>query len=328
MDGSPTIGLLGDVMLGRLVGRRLASDDPAETWSPALRDLLRGCDAVVCNLECCISDRGRRTRAIRGKPFFFRGPPSAVGALEAAGVSLAGLANNHALDFGPDALTDTLGHLRAAGIETAGAGPDVRAARRGAVVPAGDRLVGVLALADHPSQYAAGDGSPGIAYAALDRRVPDWALAELDRLRERCDAVIAFPHWGPNMSVRPAHAHRKRADELLAAGADIVAGHSAHVFHGVEARPGGLAAFDLGGAVDDYAVDEELRNDLGLLALWRPWGTPALELVGLRLDFCRTTLAEGPDAEWIRARLEVACGELGTRVERTAPGRFAVRARD
>ncbi|MGH2963349.1 MAG: CapA family protein, partial [Solirubrobacterales bacterium] len=84
-------------------------------------------------------------------------------------------------------------------------------------------------------------------------------------------------------------------------------------------------AFDLGDALDDYAVDDRLRNDLGLMALWRPGGAGAeLELVGLGLDFCRTRLAEGEEAEWIAARLERACGALGTRVERTADQRFAV----
>jgi poly-gamma-glutamate synthesis protein (capsule biosynthesis protein) len=325
MEGSPTIGLLGDVMLGRLVGDGLAaSDDPAELWSPALRDLLGQCDAVVCNLECCISDRGRRTRAIRGKPFFFRAPPMAVEALRAAAVSVAGLANNHALDFGPEALLDTLRHLREAGIEGVGAGPDDRGARSGRVVRAGALRLGVLALSDHPVEYAATADAPGIAYAPLSTTIPDWASRELARLREEADAVIAFPHWGPNMTVRPSPPQRSRASDFLQRGADIVVGHSAHVFHGVERHQGGLALYDLGGAVDDYAVDSRLRNDLGVLALWRPGAAPEVELVGLRLDFCRTTLADGPDADWIHARLEHACGELGARVERTGAQHFAV----
>jgi poly-gamma-glutamate capsule biosynthesis protein CapA/YwtB (metallophosphatase superfamily) len=325
MRGSPTIGLLGDVMLGRLVGDGLAAaDDPAELWSPALRDMLGKCDAVVCNLECCISARGRRTRAIRGKPFFFRAPPRAVRALEAAGVSAAALANNHALDFGPEALLDTLEHLREAEIAAVGAGPDERGARSGQIVRAGGLRLGVLALSDHPAEYAATADSPGIAYAPLSKAVPDWAALELARLREEADVVVAFPHWGPNMTVRPSPPQRRCASDFLDAGADIVVGHSAHVFHGVERHGGGLALYDLGGAVDDYAVDRQLRNDLGVLALWRPGAAPEVELVGLRLDFCRTTLAEGPDAAWIHARLEHACGELGSRVERTEAGRFAV----
>src|SRR5215218_7968273 len=112
----PTIGLLGDVMLGRAVGERMASVAPADLWSAALRERLARCDAVICNLECCISERGRRTTLIPGKPFFFRAPPQAVEALTAACVSAACLANNHALDYGPEALLDTLDLLRAAGI--------------------------------------------------------------------------------------------------------------------------------------------------------------------------------------------------------------------
>jgi poly-gamma-glutamate capsule biosynthesis protein CapA/YwtB (metallophosphatase superfamily) len=320
----PTIGLLGDVMLGRLVGERLADLEPVEVWSRELRDLFAECDAVVCNLECCISERGSRTRAIPGKPFFFRAPPTAVTALAAARVTVAGLANNHALDFGTEALTDTLTHLRRAPIAAVGAGPDERSARHGVVVDAGGRRLGVVALSDHPREYAAAADSPGIAYAGLSHGAPAWAGEELARLRERADLVIAFPHWGPNMTVRPAAAQRTCASDFLRAGADIVAGHSAHVFHGIECREGRFVLYDLGGALDDYAVDPELRNDLGLLALWRPGATPELEVVALRLDFCRTRLAEGSDADWVHARLERACGELGSQVERTGVQRFTV----
>jgi poly-gamma-glutamate capsule biosynthesis protein CapA/YwtB (metallophosphatase superfamily) len=311
-------------MLGRLVGERLDGVEAAELWSGELRDLLAECDAVVCNLECCISDRGRETGAIPGKPFFFRAPPSAVGALAAARVSVAGLANNHALDFESDALTDTLTHLGGALIAAVGAGPDERSARRGVVVDAGGRGLGVVALSDHPREYAATVDAPGIAYAELSDGAPDWACAELGRLREQADLVVAFPHWGPNMTVRPTPDQRAWADEFLRAGADIVVGHSAHVFHGIELRPDGPVLYDLGDALDDYAVDPDLRNDLGLLALWRPGSTRELELVALKLEFCRTELAEGVDVDWVHSRLDHACGELGSRVERTGVQRFAV----
>lgn len=124
------------------------------------------------------------------------------------------------------------------------------------------------------------------------------------------------------MTRAPAGWQRERAHELLAAGADAVAGHSAHVFHGVELTPRGPALYDLGDALDDYAIDPKLRNDLGVLALWRPAGQ--LELVGLHLDFCRTELATGKDADWIAARLRLACGELGTSVRRLDEARFAI----
>jgi hypothetical protein len=61
-----------------------------------------------------------------------------------------------------------------------------------------------------------------------------------------------------------------------------------------------------------------------VLARWRPHAKPEIELIGLRLGFCRTELAVSADAEWIAARLERACGELGTSVERVDEARFAL----
>jgi poly-gamma-glutamate synthesis protein (capsule biosynthesis protein) len=311
-------------MLGRTVAQTLAVTPPAEVWSPAVREVCAACDVLVANLECCVSGRGTPTQLVPGKQFFFRAPPSAVEALRAIGTSVAGVANNHVLDFGVEALADTVGHLRAAGIAPVGAEIEIDGARRGVVVGAGQLRLGVLALSDHPREYGAGKARPGIAHADLRRRLPKWVTAELRRLRSEADAVLVFPHWGPNMTSRPARWQRERGQELLAAGADAVAGHSAHVFHGMALTPSGPVLYDLGGALDDYAIDGELRNDLGVLAQWRLGAEPQVELIALRLGFCRTDLAAGAEAEWIARRLERACGELGTSVRRLDEGRFAL----
>lgn len=311
-------------MLGRLVARRLVQGAASRVWSKGLAELCAGCDALVCNLECCISEGGSPTERIPGKPFFFRAPAAAVEALAAIGASAVSLANNHALDYGEAALADTLEHLAAAGIEAAGAGADLERARRGTVVTAGGLRLGLLAATDHPLEYGAAPGAPGVAFADLPVALPGWVRAELAELRTRADLVVAFPHWGPNMATEPARWQRTRAQELVSAGADLVAGHSAHVFHGAGWLDGRPVLYDLGDALDDYAVDPDLRNDLGILALWRPGSRPELELVGLRLRFCETGLARGADADWIAARLERACAPLGARVDRLGEQRFAV----
>ena len=320
------IGLLGDVMLGRGVAAELQHRPGEEVWDPAVRALVASLDLVVCNLECCLSDRGRPTSRIAGKPFFFRGPSAGVAALQAIGVRAVGLANNHALDFGPQALADTLATAAGAGVAAAGAGRGPRAARRPVVVPAGGRRVGLVAVTDHPCEYAAGPGRWGVAYADLRAGAPDWLLREIAAVRERCDVLVAFPHWGPNMATEPAPWQRHLAAALQSAGADLVAGHSAHLFHGVGWTSRGPLIYDLGDALDDYNIDPVLRNDLGVLAVWRPGqAADQLQLVGLRLEYARTRLATGADAEWIAARLERACREQGTRVEREDVHVFRVR---
>ncbi len=320
-----SVGLLGDVMLGRGVAQALAERPAAELWSEELRELCASLDLVVCNLECCISERGKRTGRIPGKPFFFRGPPAAVEALRAIGVRAVSLANNHALDYETEALADTRVLLEEAGIAAAGAGRGIDQARRPAIVEADGMRIGLVSVSDHPAEYAARDDSEGIAHADLGRRSPPWLLEALESLSKRCDRVIASPHWGPNMAPEPAPWQLRRATELQEAGADLVAGHSAHVFHGVGSSAAGPVLTDLGDALDDYRVDPVLRNDLGLLAIWDVGSErDQLALVGLKLDYCRTGLARGADAEWIAARLEQACPRLGTAVERWGEARFRV----
>lgn len=312
-------------MLGRGVAEALREVDPADVWAPEVRELATGCTLVICNLECCVSERGDATDRVPGKPFYFRAPPSAVDSLRAIGVGAVGLANNHALDYESEALAETLRLLSEAGIEVAGAG-DLSRARSGVVLEAHGRRVGLLALSDHPAEFAAGAESLGIAHAELGRELPGWVVGELSRLRAECDLVIAFPHWGPNMTSAPARWQRRAAAGLQDAGADLVAGHSAHTFHGAGWGERGPLLYDLGDALDDYAVDPTLRNDLGVLALWRPGtGDNELELVGLRLDYCFTRLAEGEDAEWIARRLAGACRELGTVAQRIGEQRFRIR---
>jgi hypothetical protein len=327
-DPIPTIGLLGDVMLGRAVGERLAEIPPEEVWSPDLRELCRSCDLVICNLECCLSSRGTPTDRVRGKPFFFRGPPQAVRSLEAVGVTAVGLANNHALDYETEALIDSLELLGEAGIVVAGAGRDLAAARSAGIVEAAGATVGLVAATDHPREFAAAEERPGVAFADLRDGLPDWLRAELVRTRERCDWLVAFPHWGPNMTTEPVEWQRDAAAAMQEAGADLVAGHSAHLFHGVGWGARGPLLFDLGDALDDYRVDPRLRNDLGLMAIWRPGDPEAeLELVGLALDHCHTRIAEAEDADWIAGRLRRASGELGTGVERLSEARLRARRR-
>jgi poly-gamma-glutamate capsule biosynthesis protein CapA/YwtB (metallophosphatase superfamily) len=290
------IALAGDTMLGRRVAEAIAVDGAQSLVADDVAELTRAADLFLLNLECCISERGTPWPDPR-KPFFFRAPPAATEVLTRLGVDCVTLANNHALDFGPEALLDTLDHLSSAGIAAAGAGPNVEEARRAAILePDGFRLA-VLGCSDHPPEFAAGADSPGIAYGLGWVRT---AIAGLD-----ADAVLVAPHWGPNMAAAPVPHVRRAAAALRAAGATLVAGHSAHVFHGVE--PGIL--YDLGDFLDDYAVDPTLRNDLGLLFLVTVDrdGPRRLEAVPLKLEFCHTRLADGDDIAWIRRRFHAAC---------------------
>jgi poly-gamma-glutamate synthesis protein (capsule biosynthesis protein) len=131
-------------------------------------------------------------------------------------------------------------------------------------------------------------------------------------LRESLRGALVCPHWGPNMTPRPLPSIRAAAHGLREAGAGLVAGTSAHVFHGVERN----VLYDLGDFLDDYAVNPQLRNDLGLLFFvdLEADELKRIEAVPIRLEFAYTRLARGEEAAWIKRRFREACEELGTEV--------------
>jgi poly-gamma-glutamate capsule biosynthesis protein CapA/YwtB (metallophosphatase superfamily) len=291
------LALAGDTMLGRGVAKELGRRAPQSLVDAELVEITRAADVFVLNLECCISERGEPVP----KAFNFRAPPAAVETLLHLGADCVTLANNHALDYGVDALLDTFEYLDAAGIAWVGAGANLDEARATMTL----KGLPILAFADHEPRFAAGPDRPGIAFADVRQGVPDW-------LREPARGALVFPHWGPNMTPSPLPYVCEAARALCEAGAALVAGTSAHVFQGVE----GNVLYDLGDFLDDYRVDPRLRNDLGLLFLvdLEPDGPGRMEAVPLKLDYAHTGLARGEDAAWIRRRFREACSPLGTEV--------------
>jgi poly-gamma-glutamate capsule biosynthesis protein CapA/YwtB (metallophosphatase superfamily) len=304
-----TIALAGDTMLGRGVGEEIIQRGPYGLFAPEVVEAFRQADLRILNLECCVSTRGS---PVPGRVFHFRAPPAAVAALEQLGVDCVTMANNHSLDYGEQALGDTLDHLRSAGITPIGAGRNESEARAPAVLRAGDMSVAVLAVTDHPSEYAAGKQTPGVAYAPLSWEVPRWLTRQVGQLNKVHDAVIVTPHWGPNMTTEPLGYVRAAAEELIAAGATLVAGHSAHVFHGVANR----VVYDLGDFIDDYATDEHKRNNLSLLYTITIDTDRNLTIraLPLALDYAHTRRANERERTWIRTRLTQACTEFNTKV--------------
>jgi poly-gamma-glutamate capsule biosynthesis protein CapA/YwtB (metallophosphatase superfamily) len=301
------LALAGDTMLGRGVAEVLRESDPAALVAPEVVAVAREADLFVLNLECCIAEGGRPWPA-PGKPFHFRAPPAAVALLVHLGVRCVTLANNHALDFGRDALLETFEHLAAAGIAWVGAGRDLDSSRAPVVLEAAGERLGVVALGDHPEDFAATPELAGIAWADLRDGVPGWVPDAIGSVA--ADYALVSPHWGPNMNDRPLPYVRRAAAELRLAGASLVAGHSAHVVQGAQRA----VLYDLGDFLDDYRVDPRLRNDLSFLILVDlAEGEPRrLEAVPLKLDYCFTRFADGEEAEWMRRRFQELCEELGT----------------
>lgn len=316
------IGLTGDVMLGRQVDRHQASRPPHAIWGNLL-ERIQSLDGLLINLECCLSNRGERwTRTHR--PFHFRANPEwAVSALERASVDCCALANNHVLDYGEVALQDTLDSLDDAGIAHAGAGLNREEALEPATFGAGDLDVTVVSLTDNTPEYAAGEDSPGTARVEIDvensetRETVHEALDTANATDP--DLLIASLHWGPNMVTDPPERFRSFGQWLVEAGVDVIHGHSAHVFQGIQVHQGRPICYDTGDFVDDYAVDRDLRNDRSFLyeLTVTPGGRPAeLRLIPTEIYDYSVHLASQEAAEWNYEQLRQRSAAFETDIER------------
>ncbi len=135
------LALAGDTMLGRNVAELLEGGWSADLFSAKVRAVVRESDLFVLNLECPVSARGTPFPD-PDKAFFFKAPPAAATVPADLGVSCVTLANNHALDFGVEALLDTFTHLAGAGVAWGGAGVDESWAARPACSGAPARASG------------------------------------------------------------------------------------------------------------------------------------------------------------------------------------------
>jgi poly-gamma-glutamate capsule biosynthesis protein CapA/YwtB (metallophosphatase superfamily) len=318
----PTLGLTGDVMLGRAVDERQRTRDATAVWGD-LEDWLAGLDGLFCNLECCLSTRGEPwTRTTRA--FHFRADPEwAIPALRAAGVDGVTLANNHVLDYGERALRDTLDELNDAGIARTGAGRDWDDALDPAVVSVGDCTAAFVAFTDNTPEYAAGPDSPGTARIECDVDDADTREAVREALDRAAahdpDLLVATLHWGPNMVETPAEQYREFGRWLVDEGVDVVHGHSAHVFQGVELRDGAPILYDTGDFVDDYAIDEDLRNDRGFLFeldVTADGDPTELRLHPTEIDHYSVYHADAEAAAWCRETMRERSAPFDTEFER------------
>lgn len=272
-----TIAVAGDIHFEGVLRERLA--DPATALAP-VTDALAAADLAVVNLETSV---GRGGRPAPGKRYTFQAPPAAFAALAAAGVDVATMANNHALDYGTDPLAGMFTAADRAGrteppLSVVGIGRDADEAFRPARTDVDGTVVATIGAsvadqdptADPSGQGAATDRSPGTADAIEPARL----LAAVRRADRTADVVVAYLHWGVQGERCPSTDQRTLAAGLVDAGADVVVGSHAHLVQGDGRLGPGYVAYGLG----NYAwyTQEGATARTGVLTLTvRPPSEPA-----------------------------------------------------
>ncbi|HCM67684.1 MAG TPA: hypothetical protein DIS62_01605 [Candidatus Kerfeldbacteria bacterium] len=231
---------MGDIMLGRYVETLIEKNGPGYPFED-VRDMLRGYDMVIANLEGPVVDDAPQTP---NGSLQFSFPTTAMDVLTSAHVTHVSLANNHTLNYGRNGYEETVERLKNAGIAPYGDPSEIDEAHvyRGNTAGHEIILIGFLDL----------------------QKIDTSKLIELISSYPEESFVIATPHWGSEYSLQSSASQQNLAHELIDAGTDVVIGHHPHVVQEIELYNGKFIFYSLGNAVFDQYFSEETQKGLGV----------------------------------------------------------------
>jgi len=226
----------------------------------SMRDLIEGADLAIANFE----NPAPNTFRYHTSGTVFSADPKLIKGLANAGIDWVGLANNHIGDAGGAGITQTIKNLKTYGIASSGAGKDLTAARKPAMLKTHGVTVAMLAYDTIAGYYAAGKTKAGSAKLTAKTVKADVAAAR----KAGADVVIVFPHWGTEYDPTPFAGQKALAQAAIDAGADMVIGNHAHWAGAVQVYKGKPIWYALGNFVFDQT-----------------WSEPTMEGVTLELTF-------------------------------------------
>jgi poly-gamma-glutamate synthesis protein (capsule biosynthesis protein) len=207
-------------------------------------DAIDKIDYFVANLETCITDRD--TDDVK-KEFSLKQSPDDLHVLDSLGVNLFATANNHALDFGHEALADTWQYLDYIGINTFGSGSNKEEARKPFIVTInGVRVAFFNATGVVPKEdWKATETERGVTYLSDPY---EYIIPQIRKLKEndQIDKAIVFVHWGKELEEKPSKTQIEQAHNLVIGGADLVVGAHPHIPQTIEYYRGKPIVYSLG----------------------------------------------------------------------------------
>lgn len=240
--------------------------EPMAAYSELARSTLASADIRFGQCERVYSERGALQLHSGGA--HSRVKPHMASVFTDCGFDVVSVASNHAMDWGADALIDTIELLEGKGMKTIGAGRNLTEARRAAVIEKNGVRVAFLAYCSILNEgYAAGPNKAGVAplrahtyYESMDYQpgvpprvvtVPfedDLAgmVSDIQAARTNADAVVVSLHWGIHFIPKLIADYQPTAAKAaFAAGADLILGHHAHTPKAIGVHSGKICFYSL-----------------------------------------------------------------------------------
>jgi hypothetical protein len=175
-----------------------------------------------------------------------RADPSCIHAVSQAGFDVAGLANNHIMDYGQDGLEETMNACGDAGLLTCGAGKDLQTAQEPLFVTKKGQTIAIIAVAEREFSIAE-ENKAGVA--PLD---PIDNLVALNKAKKNADLIFVTIHGGNEYYPYPRPGLKKICRFFIDQGADGVICHHAHVPGAYEIYEKKPIVYSLGNLIFDH----------------------------------------------------------------------------
>ena len=237
----------------------------------AVREVISGADIAMANFENPAPNRFTWHKA----KTVFTADPTLIDGLVKAGIDYVGIANNHIGDAGNNGILQTIANLKKRGLKYSGAGKDLAAAQKPAILDANGTKVAILAYDAIAPGYHAAKGEPGSSKLTIKAVQAGVKAAR----KAGAKVVIVFPHWGTEYRYSPFQNQQRLARQIIDAGADMIIGNHAHYAAAVEVYKGKPIWYALGNFVFDQT-----------------WSEPTMEGISLELTF------QGAELQQIRMR--------------------------
>lgn len=253
MDVDTTLLFTGDVLFSDSFQSTYNASGIAGVLSSEVLAQLQQADITMVNEEFPFSNRGT---PMEDKQYTFRTDPSYVSALTEMGVDIVSLANNHVLDYGRDALTDTFTTLEGAGILYAGAGENADRAKALQTIEVNGKTFGFLAASRvlPVEGWNAGDTKSGV----LGTYDSTALVQAIQNAKNNCDFLTVFVHWGVEHNEYPETYQTNLAHQYIDAGADAVIGAHTHCLQGITYYNNKPIFYSLGNFIFGSSIDQTM----------------------------------------------------------------------
>jgi len=230
---------VGDITIGKELTLTIEEKGIDELFA-GTAEFFKSADITVGTLESSISESGEAMLGIKNP---VRSVPDAARGLANAGFKVLSLATPHIMDYGKEALEDTIELLSWYAVESVGAGKNLDEAKKPVTLTIKDTKISFLAYYQ-VNQFAknlADTETPGPTPA-----VPSIMKKDIAEVKKESDIVVVFVHWG--MSVYGDELTEKQrfwARNIIDFGADLVLGQRLHAFQGIEIYNGKAIVYSL-----------------------------------------------------------------------------------